>query len=141
MQQFVLGQAPVEIYRNETALIMATKYKGEKQLPELPDMAAAKKVLDTLGMSPSSFFSDFDSSVNTLTLPFSDGTPCDLLENTNRSTIVELRCGPRNEVVSIREESTCQYRLVAELVPLCQLPRFAPVEPNVGFYLFYYLKT
>ena len=66
---------------------------------------------------------------------YTDGTVCEndetLKEKTGgiiRSTTVRYFCGPRKELASVNEDSTCHYELDVTLPELCQHPLFrAPV--------------
>lgn len=87
-------------------------------------------IIWSMGMV-SPIFKAKEEEVNSLIIEFTDGTPCDL-DHVNRSTVVEMYCGKANNLVSIREASTCNYRVRAELTLLCTLPRFSPQLPNVS---------
>lgn len=126
VNQYLLGLPPANVYGNETALVERTKFRGQDRAPS---NSTENQLLNNLGMV-SPLFKTHEKEVNSLTLHFTEGTPCDL-DNVNRSTIVELFCGRRNEIRVVREESTCQYRMVVDLVPLCTLPRFAPQKRTV----------
>lgn len=69
----------------------------------------------------------FPHTTNQLTLSFTDGTPCDLL-NIPRSSKVHLRCGTHDRIISVTETSTCKYEIEAELLVLCGFPSFKPLD-------------
>lgn len=124
--QFILGLPPLDIFGNESALLSRTSLQMNSQGVNANDFL----IIEQFGMI-SPIFKALYKEKNFLQLEFVDGTPCDL-DNVNRSTIVELYCGAVNAITSLREDSTCKYRIKVEMSILCSLPRFAPPKENVS---------
>ena len=62
-------------------------------------------------------------------LEFEDGTPCDLKSGAPRSTTVQLSCGAADQLVSVEEDRTCHYTVVATTSNLCRHPAFVRRKP------------
>ena len=64
-----------------------------------------------------------------VSLEFTGGTVCDL-HGSNRSTTVDIFCGPALVFASVVEDATCHYRIVIESPSACMLPGFLPPKEN-----------
>jgi len=64
-------------------------------------------------------------SPRALMLTFEGGTPCDI-ENTQRSSLVEVSCGPggNDAIAEIVEDRTCHYHIKVHSRRLCDLEQF-----------------
>lgn len=130
VNQYSLGIPELDLFSSETALIQHTKFKTLVQhLPDQEESSSDSIIVNSLGMI-SPLFKLEEEEVNYFSFEYTNGTSCDL-DNVNRSTIVELYCGNRNDFRLIREDSTCKYRIQVDLTALCVLPRFAPLTPTV----------
>lgn len=124
--QYTLGSAPIGIYKNESALIECTSSSGMSSAV-LTD--SERYMLNHTGLLSPIFLSRRADPLH-LTLTFTNGTPCDL-DNLNRTTHVDISCGPTSRIVQVIEEQTCEYRIKVDLKLACNLPGFVPQKDHV----------
>ena len=128
---FDLGFPPFHIYNDD----MALKDRISKQhnwIDSYDSILSGNST--TSDASIVSFFSLVrGSGVSTGTLPgrpilleFTNGSPCDIVKNQNRSSTVEVSCGIRDAIIDITEDSTCHYYIKATSRVLCLSKLFAP---------------
>lgn len=99
------------------------------QFESLPPTSTFDQILfDTPSSSSSNIpLPSYPHLNNQLSFSFTNGTPCDLLD-IPRSSIVHLRCGSHDRVLSVTETSTCKYEIEVELLTLCGFPSFKPLD-------------
>eukprot|EP01039_Chlorochromonas_danica_P010604 gene10604-11750_t len=127
--QFFLGQPPLSIYKNETALQSHSSAASKLRMAPTWTSDREQYLLNHTGLlSPLLLNKNRDPIY--LSLPFTNGTPCDL-DNVNRSTTLDIFCGTQNQILQVIEERTCAYRIKVELKVACQLPGFLPEKEKV----------
>jgi len=117
--EFSLGLAPHAAFTNKQT--MEAAMTGDPHSHDIEPVAPA-------GL-PSSVLQKAYSP-RSLILTFEGGTPCDI-ENTQRSSVVEVSCGPGgNDVIAeIVEDRTCHYHIKVHSRRLCELEQFKrPVQ-------------
>jgi len=102
------------------------KYSMEK-LTQLAKAEAMDKENDITRHPPT-------KKVQTLSMPYyeiimEDGTQCDLNNEPRKAKILYM-CYPtgRNEILSVKETSTCEYEVIVLTSALCTHPHFKPDE-------------
>jgi hypothetical protein len=162
--QYSLGEAPVEIYSNITALMIAAGIQVTQNTDDnnnnagsLPDPLQPKdttnvnsdgtnkigingdnKKVGKLRMPPSGMpVAGFgkDDAPKFLSLDFKNGTACDI-ESLNRSTTVQIHCGARELIMDILEDRTCHYTIKVSTPLLCLHAAFAPTKQAIERFVF-----
>eukprot|EP01031_Cornospumella_fuschlensis_P025260 gene25260-30504_t len=129
--QYILGNAPTKMFKNESALELASSTHA----PIATETYESFLYNHTALVSPLLFAPIHPTP--TLSLLYTDGTPCDL-DTRNRSTHLDLVCGSANKLLVVTEERTCVYRVKVELKMACFLPGFMPTKEKItkiGFVL------
>lgn len=88
--QFFLGQPPISIYKNETALQSHSSAASKLRMATTMSDREQYLLNHTGLLSPLLLNKNRDPVY--LSLPFTNGTPCDL-DNVNRSTTLDIYCG------------------------------------------------
>lgn len=127
VNQYTLGVAPTHVYKNETALVLCSS--SSQALDSWQLSHREQELFNQTGML-SPILTSRKVEPQSLSLGFVNGTPCDL-DQVNRSTVVDVSCGPNNQIVSVSEERTCEYRIKVELKLACLLPGFLPEQEKV----------
>lgn len=145
--QYSLGEAPVDIYSDKSALMHAAGIRVSSDVDDgsMPDPLQPKETSDksnasyrkndiykggklqipTSGMPVTGFAKD--DSPKFLSLEFKNGTACDI-ESLNRSTTVQIHCGMREVIMDILEDRTCHYTIKVSTPLLCLHAAFAPAK-------------
>eukprot|EP01034_Spumella_vulgaris_P023711 gene23711-29959_t len=132
VNQYILGNPLLEVYANETALSeRVTSHHGTSQQPQREAVSSKEAQIIASSGLVSPLFHTRGKEPKHLELEFTNGTACDI-DNVNRSIVVELYCGLTNSILSTWEDSTCHYRMKAELTILCALPDFLPKKDNAS---------